>query len=280
VAADTPLNQLTLAAASVADDLGYVALADIASAFEANTSGSYRVIGGHMVTALVARWNLGAELYRETRDTDLGSPPAIIRDHHIIEKLIELGYVKVEGNRFAKPVTDVPVRVSGGHHAEHGAIIDVLVPAYTRRARRNHRATDLLVTTEVPGLAAALQRPAVPLRLQLHRLNGQVLEVELNFPDELAALVLKAFATDVRTKATDIVDLWRCLEIAYAAGVDSRQFEGHDAVRAVTLVRELFDRRDGPGMAALQTERGLPNPAADQLFTRLRALMARVLGPS
>jgi len=51
MAADTPL---TLAAASVADDLGYVALAAIASAFEANTSGSYRVIGGHMVTALVA----------------------------------------------------------------------------------------------------------------------------------------------------------------------------------------------------------------------------------
>jgi hypothetical protein len=207
VAADTPLNQLTLAAASVADDLGYVALADIASAFKANTSGSYRVIGGHMVTALVARWGLGADLYRETRDTDLGSPPAIIRDHRIIERLIELGYVKIEGNRFAKPVTDVPVQVSGSHHPAREAIIDVLVPAYTNRARQNHRATDLLVTTEVPGLAAALRRPAVPLRLKLQRLNGQVLEVELTFPDEVAALVLKTFATGVRTKATDIVDV-------------------------------------------------------------------------
>lgn len=177
-------------------------------------------------------------------------------------------------------MTDVPIQVSGGRHPEHEAIIDVLVPAYTNRARRNHKATDLLVTTEVPGLAAALQRPAVPLHLQLHRLNGQVLEVRLNFPDEVAALVLKAFATDVRTKATDIVDLWRCLEIAYAAGVDSRQFEGHDAARAVALVRELFDRRDGPAMVALQMERGLPDLAANQLFTRLRALMARVLGPS
>jgi hypothetical protein len=98
-----------------------------------------------MVTALVARWDLGADLYRETRDTDLGSPPAIIRDHRIIETLIELGYVKIEGNRFAKPVTDVPVQVSGGHHPEHEAIIDVLVPAYTNRARSNHKATDLLV---------------------------------------------------------------------------------------------------------------------------------------
>jgi len=27
-------------------------------------SSTYRIIGGHMVTALVARWQLGAELYR------------------------------------------------------------------------------------------------------------------------------------------------------------------------------------------------------------------------
>lgn len=103
MAAGTPLKQLTLAAASVADDLSYVALADIASAFEANTSGSYRVIGGHMVTALVARWDLGADLYRETRDTDLGSPPAIIRDHHIIETLIELGYARSRATASPSP---------------------------------------------------------------------------------------------------------------------------------------------------------------------------------
>ena len=39
MAADTPLNQLTLTATSVADDLGYVALADIASALKTAADG-------------------------------------------------------------------------------------------------------------------------------------------------------------------------------------------------------------------------------------------------
>lgn len=51
-----------------------------------------------MVTALAARWNLGADLYRETQDTDLGSPPAVIQDHDIVGRLTELGYIKTEGN--------------------------------------------------------------------------------------------------------------------------------------------------------------------------------------
>jgi hypothetical protein len=60
---------VTLTATSVADDLGYVALADLAGLLKTDR---YRIIGGHMVTALVARWGLGSELYRETGDTDLG----------------------------------------------------------------------------------------------------------------------------------------------------------------------------------------------------------------
>lgn len=72
MAAQPPLTCVVLAAASVADDLGYVALSDLASVLGASTC---RIIGGHMVTALVARWQLGAELYRETGDTDLGVPP-------------------------------------------------------------------------------------------------------------------------------------------------------------------------------------------------------------
>jgi hypothetical protein len=47
--AGTPLTRITLSAASVADDLGYVALADLAQALGDLTE-DYRVIGGHMVT--------------------------------------------------------------------------------------------------------------------------------------------------------------------------------------------------------------------------------------
>lgn len=51
MAARTPLTTITLGAASVADDLGYVALADLAQALGGRTE-DYRVIGGHMVTVL------------------------------------------------------------------------------------------------------------------------------------------------------------------------------------------------------------------------------------
>lgn len=50
MAAEPPLTHVTLATTSVADDLGYVALADLSSVLGAST---YRIIGGHMVTALV-----------------------------------------------------------------------------------------------------------------------------------------------------------------------------------------------------------------------------------
>jgi hypothetical protein len=60
-------------------DLGYVALNDLAEAL-GDIAADYRVIGGHMVTMLVARWQLGADLYRETGDVDLGIPPIAARD--------------------------------------------------------------------------------------------------------------------------------------------------------------------------------------------------------
>jgi hypothetical protein len=67
MAAGRPLTSLTLGASSLADDLGYVALHDLAQALDGITT-DYRVIGGHMVTMLAARWQLGADLCRETGD--------------------------------------------------------------------------------------------------------------------------------------------------------------------------------------------------------------------
>lgn len=46
MAASTPLTALTLHASSVADDLGYVALGDLAAAL-GDIAADYRVIGGH-----------------------------------------------------------------------------------------------------------------------------------------------------------------------------------------------------------------------------------------
>jgi hypothetical protein len=137
MAAGTPLTRLALGAGSVADDLGFVALNDVAGAL-GDITADYRVIGGHMVTMLAARWQLGAGLYRETGDVDLGIPPVVARDRRVVSRLKDIDYRQVGGNRFARGLSDIPARVVGeSGPPDPEALIDVLIPAYTSRAREN-----------------------------------------------------------------------------------------------------------------------------------------------
>jgi hypothetical protein len=73
-------------------------------------------------------------------------------------------------------------------------------------------------------LQLALARAPVTITLELRRLNGEILQCELPFPDEVSAVVLKSLATTVRSKDTDTADVWRCLEIAFAAGLGPADF--------------------------------------------------------
>jgi hypothetical protein len=116
------------------------------------------------------------------------------------------------------------------------------------------------------------------MTLELRRLNGQALTAALPFPDEVSALVLKALATRVRDKATDVTDIWRCLEIALAAGVDTQDFSGGDRNAAASVIRALFKERNGAGMTAVREELSLSAQAADQRFTRIRAMIDKILG--
>jgi hypothetical protein len=280
MAAGTPLTRLTLGAASVADDLGYVALSDLAQAL-GDIPEDFRVIGGHMVTVLGARWQLGYELYRETGDVDLGITPIVARDRHVVNRLKNLDYTQVAGNRFARGLSDIPVTMKDAEDSPlPEAFIDVLVPAYTSRARENVQVGDDLFTTEVPGLQLALARPPVTITLEMRRLNGATLQAELPFPDEVSALVLKSLATTVRSKDTDMTDLWRCLEIAFAAGLGPADFTRGVRAEAAGVIRSLFSSRRGAPAAALAAEQRLSAEATDVRFTRIQALIARVLGPT
>lgn len=111
MAAGTPLTNLALGASSVADDLGYVALNDLAVAL-GDIAADYRVIGGHMITMLAARWQLGASVYRETRDVDLGIPEIVAREQRITSRLRDISYLQVEGNRFTRGLSDIPAGVT------------------------------------------------------------------------------------------------------------------------------------------------------------------------
>jgi hypothetical protein len=274
-----PLTRVTLAAASVADDLGYVALNDLAQVLR-DVTNEYCVIGGHMVTVLTARWQLGHELYRETGDVDLGIAPIVARDINIVDRLKGLKYLQVTGNRFARGLSDIPAGMSKKDNSrDPEALIDVLVPAYTSRAHENVQVGEDLFATEVLGLQLALARP-VTMTLELRRLNGEILQCELPFANEVSALVLKGLATRVRFKDTDIADIWRCLEIAYASGVRPEDFASSVRAESAEVIRSLFSSRQSTAMAALASGQRLSAVAADARFTRIRALITHVLGPA
>jgi hypothetical protein len=101
----------------------------------------------------------------------------------------------------------------------------------------------------------------------------------LPFADELSALVLKSLATTVRSKDTDTEDVWRCLEVAFAAGLGPAEFTGGVRADSAEVIRALFSSRHGAAIAALAAEQHLSAEAGDERFTRLRALIERVLGP-
>ena len=232
-----------------------------------------------MVTVLAARWQLGQELYRETGDVDLGIPPIMARDHDLVSRLKALNYVQIAGNRFARGLSDIPAGMKEmGSSGDPEALIDVLIPAYTSRAHENVQVGEDLFTTEVPGLQLALARPPATVTLELLRLNGEMLECELPFADEVSALVLKGLATRVRSKDTDIADIWRCLEIAFAAGVGPENFASGVRAESAELIRSLFSSRRNAPVAALALGQRLSAEAADARLTRIRALIARVLG--
>lgn len=113
-----------------------------------------------MITALAARWMLGADLYREAGDADLGVTPVLVRSLHLPGRLKALGYEQVAGNRFARTMPDIPITLAGVEGDPRQAIIDILVPAYTGRAARTSRSP----TTSSPPKSQDQRQPSAGQR--------------------------------------------------------------------------------------------------------------------
>jgi hypothetical protein len=273
MAAELPLQDLTLRANSLADDLGFVALADLAHVLADVES---RVIGGHMVQLHVYRWGLGSDLYRATQDADLGVPLMAAQDPSLVTRLEDLGYERLAGNRFGRVLDDIPV--TGVDDDDRRAVIDILVPAYTSRPRHTRRIGNHLVTTEVPGLAEAFRRPPVRVGLELVRLNGEVLKTAVVIPDERSALILKVMAWRTRAEPKDAVDVWRCCEVAVLARVHLSDRAGKTGETVVQELQRDVERRDGRLVTSIVESRRLSASAGDALHTRLRALVNRIGG--
>jgi hypothetical protein len=244
-------------------DGGFIAIADVSGAMaNVGAADGYRLIGGVAVLLHIQRLGLDVPL-RATGDADFGVPPQLLTDAALVPAIEALGYHKVAGNRWERRIDDRRV-----------ATVDLLVPAYTSRPRHTKR-VGAIVTTEVPGLAVALRRPGIAIDAELRLSTGQVRAATIMLPDALATLLLKAFARTVRDEDRDAQDLWRCLEIAHADGVTPAAVNDE----AGTSLRDLLDRELGPDGPSLTTvTRGLRDDAAARLRTRIRALLADVIG--
>lgn len=276
-----PRSSLKLYAGSLADDLSYVALADVVSALkESGKASAYRLIGGQMVTLLAARWNLGSELERDTKDADVGTYKLALISGEIVEHLKAKKYKQIEGNRFERLVEDLPIGgVEGTDQQTHSAVVDLLIADQIGRVRDSVEVGGI-VTTEVPGLATALNCSPIELELVVTRLNGLPLTIPVVVPDEASALILKTLAWDIRPekKDTDAVDIWRCLEIALAAGVMPSALESSDGRKARALLNQEFGRDRGDAMRAIEGYCNLSGNAASERETRIKALIRRVCG--
>jgi len=65
--------------------------------------------------------------------------------------------------------------------------------------------------------------------------------------------------------------------VCLAAGTDRGKFTGRELVAAVTRVRDLFATRSGLGITSLVDEQRLTPRAAAERYTRIRALIGRVI---
>lgn len=244
---------------SRANDAGYRASADLA-VVAGLLGAAYRLVGGNAVSLLTAVHGVSDLVPgRDTADADFAAHYGVVGDPRLPKALAELGYTRVVGNRFTR--TDP---ASGDELA-----VDVLAPSYTGRLEANQR-HGLLYVDEVPGLAFALERPPTVVAAEVMLTSQVTVSAELQLPDVVAALCLKAYAYAGRWHPRDALDVWRLLEAAYAAGVLASDWPTGPTGRAgSSLLHQHFGRpaSQGPQEATRST--------AQQ--ARIRALVAGVV---
>lgn len=106
---------VSLASTSRAADAGFLTLADLAH-ITTSLDLDYRIVGGHMVTLLVALHGVSAQVpLRETADADFAALPTVIADPRLPAALVECGYRSREAaNRFTRDTIRCPPTLRTG----------------------------------------------------------------------------------------------------------------------------------------------------------------------
>lgn len=257
-------SEATVVSMSAASDGSYTAVVDMAeAAARAGVADHYRLFGGVAVVLHVERLGLVLPL-RSTGDADCGVPPHVLRDGRLVDEIERLGYIQVKGNRWQK-------ELDGGRTAT----TDLLIPAYTSRARDNRQIGNV-VTTEVPGLAQAFLYPPVEVTTDFRLTTGKALRGTVLLPDAITMLHLKIGARRVRDEARDSTDLWHCLEVCHAEGIRKADVLGRSD--GPTIVRGLSHEFVGTAPSLRQICEQVSEDAARHLTVRIQALLRDVVG--
>ncbi len=256
-------RQILLLSESLATDGGLIAIADVSEAMrDAGLEFGYRVVGGIAVMLHVLRTEVDIPI-RSTGDADYGVPPRVLAEGQLVKEIEKRGYTKTDGNRWERPIDDART-----------ATVDLLIPAYTSRARSSRQIGEVN-TTEVPGLAEAFLAEPCVIDAEFVLTSGEHLNARVVLPNAKSMILLKAGARSVRNEDRDATDLWRCLEVANADGVTAADFEGPDLAPTRTrLHRELG--RGGTSLSVIT--RNLSTEAKGQTTTRIQALLGRIIG--
>lgn len=240
---------------SLATDGGYIAIADMVGFLGGR---EHRLIGGIAVMMHIQRLKLDLPL-RATSDADFGVPLALLRDDATLVDVIEAaGYIKVDGNRWARAVD-----------GRRRAVIDVLIPGYTSRLRSSHQVGSVN-STEVPGLSEALRREPVALQAVMHLTDGSRREALVHIPDVVATLALKARVRAYRDETKDAEDLWRCIELVNAE-VGSVEAVADPEILAILPILRAELGQDGRSLPAITA--GVSTEEGQRRRTRLLALV-------
>lgn len=261
----TDAISLSVASTSRAADAGYRTLADL-SEIAAELGIDYRIVGGHMVTLLVAAYGVADQVpMRETADADFAALPSVIADPRLPTALTGRGYLtRGAANRF--------VRERADRYGPLELVVDVLAPSYRGALVPNQRHGDLVVD-EVPGLLLALHRPGTTVDLRVRLTAGDDLRTRLVLPELTSAICVKAFAYRGRFADKDAVDLWRLLNAAYAAGL--RASDWPTSVTGRQAGQVLFRFFGAPNATGLKQ---VSNLSGDR--TRMQALVRQVVTPT
>ncbi len=224
---------------SNASDLGYRALADVASA-GIDTS-SYRIVGGHMVQLLIHAYPTPEATERSTADADAGIKHTTAVGQDLHKHLLAQGYRDTRGNQYVRKDDQ------GGEMT-----VDLLVPhdsvGKAKTQIINGRGFDA-----IPGLSFALSQDPLLVAVRVLLLGGGDLAFTVPVPDVEAALILKALAWRYRSSDKDLMDISALLEIVRRHREslscwefsDSRRGTSRhrkDAARALHQLRDRLDR--------------------------------------